>query len=191
MGSLVRYLPSAVYTRLSVAVAGIAIACLFVSRFWLPALGPALAGISLALALIYLVLRPPIEVHDAHIQIGRRLIAWDSVSHVDAPCSIAPLILPLTLNSRRRFWLIYIGSRESGRTLLHQIRRHSRFALIDGLPYRQFWEEDLETFRERCVVTDQLWNVLSPGDEDEVEQIFLALRKENSPHPRRSDESLL
>lgn len=191
MGSLVRYLPSSVYTRLSVAVAGIAIACLFASRFWLPALGPALVAAVLALVLIYFVLRPPIEVHDAHIQIGRHLIAWDSVSHVARPCSIAPLILLLTLNSKRRFWLVYIGSRESGRTLLHQIRRHSRFALIEGLPYGQFWEEDLEAFRQRCIVTDQFWNVLSPDDEDEVERIFQALRKEDSPHPRRSDESLL
>lgn len=91
-----------------------------------------------------------------------------------------PLVLPLTLNSERRYILVYAGSRESGRKLLHQVRRHARFALIDGLPYRQYWEEDLENFRDRCLLTDQQWNVLSPEDEQEVEQLFLDLRRESA-----------
>ncbi|MCC6262112.1 MAG: hypothetical protein IT169_00930 [Bryobacterales bacterium] len=190
MGSLVRYLPSALYTRLMIAGAGIAIACAFLSRFWLPALGFAFAFALCSLTLAYFVTRPPIEVHDSHLQAGRHRIAWEALSHVDEPRSVAPLVVPLTLNSNRRFFLVYTGSRESSRKLLHQIRRHARFALIHGLPYRQFWDEDLEAFRDRCTLTDHQWNVLSPGDEADVEQLFHTLRKEGSLHPRGSDESL-
>lgn len=190
MGSLVRYLPSAIYTRLTVAGAGLAIACVFVSRFWLPALGFALAFAVFALVLVYLVTRSPIEVHDSHLQVGRQLIPWEAISHIDEPRSVAPLVVPLTLNSDRRFVLVYTGSRESSRKLLHQIRRHARFALIHGLPYRQFWDEDLEAFRDRCILTDHQWNVLTPDDEAEVERMFHTLRKEGSLHPSASDESL-
>lgn len=190
MGSLVRYLPSAVYTRLSIAFAGIAIACVFASRIWLPALGPAVIFALFSLILGYLVTRPPIEVHDSHLQVGRHVIAWEAVSHIEEPRCVVPLVLPLTLNSNRRFFLIYTGGRESGQKLLHQIRRLSRFALIHGLPYRQFWDEDLEVFRDRCILTDHQWNVLTPDDEAEVERMFQTLRKEGSLHPRGSDESL-
>lgn len=190
MGSLVRYLPSAAYTRLSIGAAGVAIACAFASRFWLPALGPAVIAAIVSLILCYLVTRPPIEVHDSHLQAGRHVIAWEAVSHIDEPRCTAPLVLPLTLNSDRRFILVYTGGRESSRKLVHQIRRHARFALIHGLPYRQFWDEDLEAFRDRCILTDHQWNVLSPDDEADVERMFQTLRKEGSLHPRGSDESL-
>ncbi len=189
MGSLVRYLPSAIYTRLTVASAGIAIACVFLSRFWLPALGFTLIFTLLSLTFLCLLTRPPIEVHDSHLQVGRQWIPWEAVSHIDEPRSVVPLVLPLTLNSERRFFLIYSGSRESSRKLLHQIRRHARFALIHGLPYRQFWEEDLEAFRDRCIVTDHQWNVLTQEDEAEVERLFHTLRKEGSLHPSGSDET--
>jgi hypothetical protein len=188
VGSLVRYLPSAAYTRLSLAGGVLSILCGFWARFWLPALIPAVLFAAAALLLAYMVTRPPIEVHDSHLQVGRHVIPWESVSHVDEPRSIVPLVLPLILNSERRFTLVYTGGRESGRKLLHQIRRHARFALIHGLPYRQFWDEDLESFRDRCILTDHQWNVLSPDDEDEVERLFQTLRKEGSLHPRGSEE---
>lgn len=190
MGSLVRYLPSAIYTRLTVASAGIAIACVFLSRIWLPALGFTFGFALLSLTFLCLLTRPPIEVHDSHLQVGRQWIPWETVSHIDEPRSVVPLVLPLTLNSERRFFLVYSGSRESSRKLLHQIRRHARFALIHGLPYRQFWDEDLEAFRDRCIVTDHQWNVLSQEDEAEVERLFRTLRKEGSLHPSGSDETL-
>lgn len=188
VGSLVRYLPSATYTRLSLAGAVLSIACGIAARFWLPALVPAVVFATTALVLAYLVTRPPIEVHDSHLQVGRQMIPWESVSHVDEPRSVVPLVLPLILNSERRFTLVYTGGRESGRKLLHQIRRHARFALIHGLPYRQFWDEDLESFRDRCILTDHQWNVLTPADEEEVERLFHTLRKEGSLHPRGSEE---
>lgn len=188
VGSLVRYLPSVTYTRLSLAGAVLSIACGIAARFWLPALFPAVVFAAAALILAYLVTRPPIEVHDSHLQVGRQMIPWESISHVDEPRSVVPLVLPLILNSERRFTLVYTGGRESGRKLLHQIRRHARFALIHGLPYRQFWDEDLESFRDRCILTDHQWNVLTPDDEEEVERLFQTLRKEGSLHPRGSEE---
>lgn len=181
-------MPSAICTRLSMAGAVVSVACAFASRLWLPALGLAIFFALVSLVLVYLVTRPPIEVHDSHLRVGRQVIPWEALSHVDEPRCLVPLVLPLTLNSDCHRTLLYAGSRESGRKLLHQIRRHARFALIHGLPYRQFWEEDLEAFRDRCILTDHQWNVLTPDDEDEVERMFHTLRKEGSLHPRGSEE---
>lgn len=188
VGSLVRYLPSSAYTRLSIVGAGAAVLCALASRYWLPSLVPALILAVIALALVYLVTRPPIEVHDSHLQVGRHVIPWDAVSHIEEPRIAVPLVLPLVLNSERRYTLIYTGGKEAGRKLLHQIRRHARFALINGLPFRQYWDEDLESFRDRCILTDQQWHVLSPEDEEEVERLFHTLRSEGSLHPRGTEE---
>ncbi len=185
MGSLVRYLSAPYYLRLGLASACVAVLAAILSRdslFALPVM--VLCGL-VAAVILYVTLRGPVEIHDSHLQVGRRVIPWESVSHVWAPSLEAPLVLPLTLNSERGYVLAYAGSRESGRKLLHQVRRHARFALIDGLPYRQYLEEDLENFRDRCLLTDQQWNVLSPDDEQEVERLFLDLRRENGldSHP--------
>ena len=94
MGSLVRYLPSAIYTRLTVASAGIAIACVFLSRIWLPLLASLLSVLLCFRSRFFAFTRPPIEVHDSHLQVGRQWILWETVSHIDEPRSVVPLVLP-------------------------------------------------------------------------------------------------
>jgi len=183
----VRYLPAALYLRVGLVLACATIAITLLGRYSGAALAIAPLPGLMAVAVLYLSLRSPIEIHDSHLRVGRRVIAWESVSHVWSPTLHAPLVLPLTLNSESSYLLLYAGSRESGRKLLHQVRRHARFALIDGLPYRQYWDEDLESFRDRCLVTDQQWNVLSEEDEDEVEQLFQKLRTDGSLHRQESE----
>ena len=187
MGSLVRYFPAAAYLRMGLLLVCLALlaALLIPAPFvaWLVFLAlTAMAGMSL-----YLALRAPIEIHDSHLQIGRRVIPWEAVSHVWAPSLHSPLVLPLTLNSECNYLLLYGGSRESGRKLLYQVRRHARFALLNGLPYRQYWDEDLEAFRDRCLFTDQHWNVLSAEDESDVEALFQKLRSDGSLHRQESE----
>ncbi|MCW5964341.1 MAG: DUF3093 family protein [Bryobacterales bacterium] len=182
-----RYLPAVFYLRVGLVLACLAALILLVGRYTLGVLPVFLLVAAAAVSVLYLFLRAPIEVHDSHLQVGRRIIPWESVSHVWSPSLQAPLVLPLTLDSERSYVLMYPGSRESARKLLHQVRRHARFALIDGLPYRQYWDEDLENFRDRCLVTDQQWNVLSEEDEQEVEQLFKKLRNEGSLHRQESE----
>lgn len=182
-----RYLPAVLYLRVGLGLACLAALLLFVGRYSVSMLPVVLLLAAFAASVIYLFFRAPIEIHDSHLQVGRRIIPWESVSHVSSPSLHAPLVLPLTLNSERSYVLVYPGSRESGRKLLHQLRRHARFALIDGLPYRQYWDEDLENFRDRCLVTDQQWNVLTEEDEHEVEQLFQKLRSDGSLHRQESE----
>ena len=170
------------------AGAVVAIALAIAARYWPMALLPAVVIAVLSICVLFVITRPPVEIHDSHLQAGRRVIPWESVSHVDEPRCLAPLVLPLILNSERRYTLLYPGGREAGRKLLHQIRRHSRYALINGLPFRQYWNEDLESFRDRCILTDQHWHVLSPEDEEDVEQMFHTLRSDGTLHPKNSEE---
>lgn len=187
VGSLVRYFPAALYLRLGLVLACASVGVALLVRYSVMAVPVSVVLGAVSIAILYVSLRAPLEIHDSHLQVGRRVIPWESVSHVWSPAFEAPLVLPLTLNSERSYLLVYPGTRESGRKLLHQLRRHARFALIDGLPYRQYWEEDLENFRDRCLVTDQQWNVLSPEDEQEVEQLFQRLRSDGSIHRRESE----
>jgi hypothetical protein len=47
----------------------------------------------------------------------------------------------LTLADKTRILVIYPGDPNSSSGLLRSLRRHAREALIDGVPYRQFWGE--------------------------------------------------
>jgi len=187
VASLVRYSPAATYVSVGLGLACLGMVGLLFGRDHTAVMTPSVALILVASTLLAFALRSPIEIRDSHLQVGRRVVPWESISHVHPPHAVAPLALPLTLNSHQNYLLLYPGTRENGRKLLHQIRRHARFALIDGLPYRQYWDEDLEAFRERCLSTDQLWNVLSLEDEEEVERLFLKLRSEGTLHRRESE----
>lgn len=187
MSSIVRYLPTATYLRVGIVLACLGAIAAFLVQYNAHVIPLAILLVASSAVVLYLALRSPIEIHDSHLQVGRRVFPWEAVSHVRTPPLMNPLVLPLTVNSDRNYLLVYPGSRESGRKLLHQIRRHARFALIDGLPYRQYWDEDLEAFRDRCLVTDQQWNVLSMEDEEEVERLFQKLRSDRSPHRQESE----
>ena len=54
-----------------------------------------------------------------------------------------PLLVRLTLFDDSRVLVIYAGNRDSCQALLRHLRRASRDALIDGIPYRQYWGEML------------------------------------------------
>ena len=94
-----------------------------------------------SLALIALLSRPRIEIHETHLQLGRRVILWREIRRLDQTGWIAPLAVTLTLSSGRRVLLVYAGDLDSSTSLLRHLRRYSRNALLDGIPYRQAWGE--------------------------------------------------
>ncbi|MDP8979412.1 MAG: DUF3093 family protein [Acidobacteriota bacterium] len=102
------------------------------------------AAVALALAsallVLYLGLQPVVEIHEKHLKIGRKTIPWNHVRRLDRS-SAAPLIVRLTLTDKRRQLLIYAGDHDAAASLLRHLRRFAREALIDGVPYRQFWGE--------------------------------------------------
>jgi hypothetical protein len=131
--------------------------------------------------LIALLCRPRIEIHETHLQVGRRVIFWPEIRRLDQTGWIAPLAVNLTLSSDRRVLLIYAGDLDSSTSLLRHLRRYSRHALLDGVPYRQAWGET-EKAPDSGMAADNPPPAtphrpfLRPEDEQEIEKMFQRLK---------------
>ena len=106
---------------------------------WAPSwIASALFAVSGALVGV-LAMRPVIEIHPAYIAIGKMTIPWLEIQGVDQTGWSAPLAVFLTLRGDHRILVFYAGDRESCASLLRHIQRRSQAALLDGIPYREFW----------------------------------------------------
>ncbi len=128
-----------------------------------------------AAAILALVLRPVIEIHETHLRIGRRVIFWSEIRRLDQTRWTAPLAVYLTLADDKRSLLVYPGDLDSSTSLLRHLRRYSREALLDGIPYRQFWGEPGAASRKRLPPPPR-YPLLRPEDEEEVERMYQRLR---------------
>lgn len=140
--------------------------------------------------LIALLWRPGIEIHETHLQLGRRIIPWREIRRVDQTGWITPLAVALTLSNDRRMVLLYAGDLDSSTSLLRHLRRYSRNALLDGIPYRQAWGEpgakpELEQRSETRKILDSGAQrqaptvqrpLLRPEEEEEIEKMFQRLK---------------
>jgi len=99
-------------------------------------------GLFLAIAVIvlYLASRPSVEIYESHVKIGNHAIPWRHIRRLDRSANL-PLMVRLTLADKKRILVIYPGDPNASSGLLRSLRRHAREALIDGVPYRQFWGE--------------------------------------------------
>ena len=140
--------------------------------------------------LMALLWQPRIEIYETHLQLGRKIIPWREIRRVDQTGWIAPLAVSLTLLNDRRIVLLYAGDLDSSTSLLRHLRRYSRNALLDGIPYRQAWGEpgnkpELERRSEPRKTLEsrppsQIPTVhrplLRPEEEEEIEKMFQRLR---------------
>ena len=154
------------------------------------------AGLALATSILFfaLVLRPIIEVYESHLKVGSRAIPWAQVRRLDRT-AIVPLIVRMTMANRSTVLLVYAGDADSSHSLLRHLRRYCREALIDGVPYRQFWGEALASAPERKQLTVPKYPLLLPEDEAEVERMFQRLKavghldkKTSGPKGSRDDK---
>ena len=169
---------------------------------WAPSWIAALLFAASALLLAVVTIRPAIEIHEAHLAIGRRLIPWRDVRRVDQTGWNLPLVVILTLHDQQRIHLLYAGDLESSSSLLKHLRRYSRAALLDGIPYREFWGNPADAARasEPTVdVAEELktgkdaaaplrYPVLRSEDEEEVERLFQRLKSVGHLESKNSDE---
>ena len=86
------------------------------------------------------------------------------------------LIMRITLFDDSRFTLLYSGDLDSCNNLLRHMRRLSRDALIDGIPYRQYWGEVLAAPSDRKQGPAPRYRILRPEDEAEVERLYQRLK---------------
>jgi hypothetical protein len=151
------------------------------------------AGLFLLTAAILfgMAFRPAIEVHEGYLSMGKRIIPWMDIRRLDRTGWISPLIQRVTLFDDSRLLLIYPGDLDSCNSLLHHLRRLSRDALIDGIPYRQYWGEVLATpanERKPSHAPAPRYRILRPEDEAEVERLYQRLKTVGNLDQKNSDE---
>ncbi|MSV35654.1 MAG: hypothetical protein EXQ47_08670 [Bryobacterales bacterium] len=159
-----------------------------------------------------LALRPVIEIHAAHLTVGKMAIPWLEIQSVDQTGWNAPLALFLTIRGDHRILIFYAGDQESCGSLLRHIQRFSRAALLDGIPHREFWGEapagppkrpasaapagmepdgSPETGKLRQAIRTDAparYPLLCPEDEEEVERMFQRLKSVGHLESKDSDE---
>jgi hypothetical protein len=133
--------------------------------------------VATAAAAFFLAFRPPVEIHEGYLSIGGRIIPWMDIRRLDRTGWISPLVVRLTLFDDSRLIIVYPGDLDSCNSLLRHLRRLSRDALIDGIPYRQYWGEVLAPAAERKQQpTLPRYRILRPEDEAEVERLYQRLK---------------
>jgi hypothetical protein len=181
---MTRYLPARHYLWFAIAALLLSGLLLWWAMAWNPRtwaaivltfLPAALFGLTASLLLV-LAFRPPIEIHDGYLAVGRRVIPWMDIRRLDRTGWIAPLVVSITLFDDSRHLLLYTGNLDSCNALLRQLRRASRDALIDGVPYRQYWGEVLAPVVEAARVLPPRYRLLRPEDEAEVERLYQRLK---------------
>ena len=129
-----------------------------------------------AVLLFMMAFRPAIETHEGYLSIGKRIIPWMDIRRLDRTGWISPLIV--RDHAFRRFPSGAGLPRGSG--CLQQPAPSpaplSRDALIDGIPYRQYWGEVLATGGERKQPPPPRYRILRPEDEAEVERLYQRLK---------------
>ena len=140
-----------------------------------------------AVLVFYLASRPPIEIYESHLKIGRAAIPWKQIRRLDRSANV-PLTVRLTLNDKSKVLVIYPGDPNSASGLLRNLRRHAREALIDGVPFRQFWGEAATAAAARKQMPSPRYPLLLPGDEAEVERMFQRLKSVGHLDQKTSSE---
>lgn len=143
---------------------------------WAPAFIPAALFLLSSALLLALAFRPAIEIHESYLAIGKRMIPWMDIRRLDRTGWLSPLIVRMTLFDDSKLILIHAGDLESCNTLLRHLRRLSRDALIDGIPYRQYWGEVLVPGSDRRQPPSPRYRMLRPEDEAEVERLYQKLK---------------
>ena len=136
--------------------------------------------------LLLVTLRPAIEIHETHLAIGPRVIPWSDIRRIDQTGWNAPLAVHLTLAGQQRILLFYPGDFDSSTSLLRHLRRYSRLALLDGIPYGEFWGEPAAAKDEPTKPAK--YPLMRPEDEEEIERMFQRLKSVGRLDARGADD---
>ena len=182
------YSPSRHYLSGGLISVGLGIFAAWAALQWPPAWVFAVLFGAISAILLVLALQSPVEVYDHHLALGKRIISWHEIERLDRTSWISPLVVYLTLSGNRRVLLVYPGDIDSGKSLLRHLRRCAKDALIDGIPYKQFWGEVLPAGPERRALPSPKYQLLRPEDEAEVERLFQRLKSVGHLDPKKSDD---
>ena len=181
-----RYRPARQYLPASLVAAGLALFSSWCGLDWPLAFLPAAVFVLFSVTLYYLATRPAIEVAESYLSIGKETIRWGEVERIDSTVWTSPLVLQLGLRDGRSVRLIYPGDIESASRLIRQMRRLAREAVIDGVPYRQYWGEVVPFRAEAQKLPVPRYRLMLPEDEAEVERLYQRLKSVGNLDPRSS-----
>ena len=185
-----RYTPSKQYLWAGLIAAGLAVISTLFATEWMIALIASVLFLLSAIGVLVLAFRPPIEIQEHVLIIGERTIAWSNVARVDRTGWISPLAVKLTLlKGDERILILFPGDLDSSNSLLRHLRRNAKEALIDGIPYRQFWGDSLQPIEEAPPpsVAPRV-QLLRSDDEAEVERLYQLLKTVGHLDTRQQDE---
>lgn len=181
-----RYRPARQYLPASLVAAGLALFSSWCGLNWPLAFMPAGVFVLFSVTLYYLATRPAIEIGESYLSIGKETIRWSEVARIDSTVWTSPLVLQLGLRDGRSLRLIYPGDIESASRLIRQMRRLAREAVIDGVPYRQYWGEVVPFRVEAQALAVPRYRLMLPEDEAEVERLYQRLKSVGNLDPRSS-----
>lgn len=190
MGAYItRYAPSRQYLWAGLAAVALAGFSAWCGWNWAPAFLACFLFLVTAALLFALAFRPPIEVSEDHIAIGKRVISWTDIRRVDRTGWLSPLVVNLTLTDNRRLLIVYPGGMDASNSLSRHIRRNAVAALLDGKPYAEVWGEPSRA-SERRPLPSPRYRLLTEEDEAEVERLYQRLKSVGNLDSKSStDES--
>jgi hypothetical protein len=180
------YRPARQYLPASLVAAALALFSAWCGLQWPLAFLPAGVFVLFAVTLYHLGTRPVIEVGESYLGIGHETIRWGEVARIDSTVWTSPLVLRLGLRDGRTIQLIYPGDIESASRLIRQVRRLAREAVIDGVPYRQYWGEVVPFRADPQKLAVPRYRMMRPEDEQEIERLYQRLKAVGNLDPRSS-----
>jgi hypothetical protein len=182
-----RYVPARHYVSFGSVAMALAGFSVWLGLSWTPAFGAALLFFVIGATFLALAFLPVIKVYDAHLEIGKRIIPWQDVRRIDKTGWISPLVVKLTLYDDETVILVYPGELDCCKHLLRTLRQMATSAVIDNVPYRQYWGEMLGAGDARQIAAPR-YRVLRPEDEEEVERLYFLLKTVGHIDPRNSGD---
>jgi hypothetical protein len=173
---MTRYVPARHYLSFGITALALAAFSGWLGFQWAFAFIAAVLFVVSSALLLIMAFRPAIEIHEDHLAIGKRRVLWMDIRRLDRTGWISPLIVSMTLFDDSRLLLVYPGDLECCNSLLRNLRRLSRDALIDGVPYRQYWGEALNPGPDRRQLPSPRYHLLRPEDESDVEKLYQRLK---------------
>jgi hypothetical protein len=180
-----RFSASRTYLTAAAISFGLAVFSATCALSWTPALIPAALLLASALLVLWLAMRPAIELRESGITIGMERIAWNEIRRVDRTGWVSPLVLHLVLASGRRLRLVYPGEPAMCSRLLRIIQQRSAQALIDGVPHSQLWGQPAQAAELGRPLPAPRVRLMTEEDEAEVERLYQKLRAAGHLDPEK------
>lgn len=181
---MIRFTPARTYLTAAAVALGLAAFSGWCAWSWLPAAVPAILFVITALLILWLAMRPAIQITDSHLIVGKRSIAWSDVRRVDQTGWVSPMVADLSLADQTRLRIIYPGETETSNHLLRLIQQRSEKSLINGVPYRQIFGEPAPPKTPETLPSPR-YRLLNEEDEADVERLYQKLRTAGRLDPEK------